>query len=79
METPGSTKVTAKITVEAANEPAVNEEEVVERFLRDIFESKEAAHRDPEPEQRNEIFELKEAAHIDPDPLNEMFKVEEAA
>ena len=44
METSGAVKVAYKITVEAANEPAVNEEEVVKRFLRDIFESKEAAH-----------------------------------
>ena len=81
VETPGSTKVTAKITVEAANEPAVNVEAVVERLLGDIFESKEAAQRDPEPEQLNKIFEAEEASQIDPDleQLNEIFEVEKAA
>ena len=32
-ETPGSAKVAARITVEAANEPAVNGESVVKRLL----------------------------------------------
>ena len=63
------------ITVEVANEPAVNVEAFVGRLLRDIFESEEAAQRDPEPEQLNEIFEVEEAAQIDPEPeqLNEIF------
>ena len=54
METPGAAKVAARITVEAANEPAVNVEALVDRLLRDIFESEEAAQIDPEPEQLNE-------------------------
>ena len=36
---------------------AVNEEAVVERLLGEIFESKEAAKRDPEPEQLNNGFQ----------------------
>ena len=46
-----------------------------------MFESEEAAQRDPELEQLNEISQVEEAAQIDPDPeqLNEIFKAEEAA
>ena len=44
METPGAAKVAVRITVAAANEPTVNVEALVERLLRDIFESEEAAH-----------------------------------
>ena len=62
----GAAKVGARITVEAANEPAVNVEAVVESLLRDIFEFEEAAQKDPEPEQLNKIIEFKEAAQIDP-------------
>ena len=51
----GAAKVGARITVEAANEPAVILEAVVESLLRDIFEFEEAAQKDPEPEQLNEI------------------------
>ena len=36
-------KVASMITVEVANEPAVNVEAFVGRLLRDIFESEEAA------------------------------------
>ena len=64
------------ITVEAAYKPAVNLKAVVERSLEDLFESEEAAQRDPEPEQLNKIFESKEAAKIDPEPeqLNNGFQ-----
>ena len=58
------------ITVEAANEPAVNVEAVVKRLLRDIFESEEPAQRDPEPEQLKEIFEFEEAAQMQGVPRN---------
>ena len=69
------------ITVEAANEPAVNLEAVVERLLEDLFESEEAAQRDPEPEQLNKIFEVEETAQRDLEPkqLNEIFELGEAA
>ena len=43
-------------------------EAVVGRLIRDMFESEEAAQRDPELEQLNEIFEVEEAAQINPDP-----------
>ena len=36
-KTPGAAKVATRITVEAANGPAVNVEVVVEGLLRDIF------------------------------------------
>ena len=52
----GAAKVGARITVEAANEPAVNVEAVVEILLRDIFEFEEAAQKDPEQEQLNRGF-----------------------
>ena len=73
--------VAARITVEVANEPAVSVETVVERFLRDIFKSKEAVQRDSESEQLNGIFEVEEDAQIDPKPeqLNEIFEFQEAA
>ena len=50
-ETPEAAKVAAGITVEAANEPEVNVEAVVERLQRDIFESEEAGKIDPKQEQ----------------------------
>ena len=40
--------VVTRITIEAANGPAVNVEAVVKRLLRDIFEVEEAAKTDPE-------------------------------
>ena len=49
-------KVATRITVEAANGPAVNVEAVVKRFLRGIFEVEEAAMTDPEQEQLNHDF-----------------------
>ena len=48
-ETLEAAKVAARITVEAANEPAVNVEAVVEKLLRDIFAS---AQIDPESNKK---------------------------
>ena len=57
--------VAARITVEAANGTAVNGEAVVERLLRYIFESEEAAKIDLDWEQLNEIFEVEESSQTD--------------
>ena len=66
-ETPGAAKVATRITVEAATGPSVNVETVVERLLRDIFESEESAQIDLDPEQLNELIEVEEAAQTDPE------------
>ena len=55
VETQGTATVAVRITVEAANEPAVNVEAVVERWLRGRYRSEEAK-RD---------IEFEEAAQID--------------
>jgi hypothetical protein len=83
----------ARITVEAANEPAVNVESVVYTFLAvverllpwlkdDISSSESSNSRTPSPDiELVEIFEFEEAARRDPEPkqLNEIIEVEEAA
>ena len=60
-DTPVTSEVAARITVEAANEPAVNVETVVERLLTDIFEVEEAAQINPDLEQLNDICKVEEA------------------
>ena len=71
VETQGTATVAVRITVEAANEPAVNVEAVVERWLRGRYRSEEAK-RD---------IEFEEAAQIDAklERLREIFEVEVAA
>ena len=60
-------KVATRITVETATGSAVNVEAVVERLLRNVSDSEEAAQIDPDPEQLNEIFEVEKAAQTNPE------------